>query len=507
MLSKIYSLAILGMECETIIAETDISLGMPAFCIVGLGDAAVQESKERVRSSIKNSGFKFPTTRITVNLAPANIRKIGVMYDLPIAIGLLMASQQFEPTLDITETLFIGELALNGTLRHINGILPMVMHAKEKGFKRIVLPKVNAAEASLIQGIEIIAADSLEEIIKHFCAETTLETVSPYAFSQFEPEYPTGLDFAQVKGQAQAKRALEISASGSHNLILNGSPGSGKTLMVKTLQTILPKMTLEEAFEVTKIYSIANKLPPKQAIMKERPFRTVHHTASAISIVGGGRIPMPGEISLSSKGILVLDEILEFSSNVLEVLRQPLEDKTIAVTRINGMSVFPADFTLIATMNPCPCGYYNVPFSAKDCICSSHHIQRYQKKMSGPLMDRIDLYVDVSPVKYDKLRNRNDEESSQTIRERVQRSRDIQVERFKNYKISSNSEMGNKEIKEFCKIPEDAENLLRLAVSQMNLSARGYHRILKIARTIADLAGKKNIETDHVAEALQYRKK
>ncbi len=507
MLAKIHSLAVLGMECETVEVEVDILRALPSFTIVGLGDTAVQESRERVRSAVKNTGYKFPTTRITVNLAPANTRKIGVIYDLPIALGVLIASGQFEPTIDISKTIFIGELALNGSLRHINGVLPMVIYAKEKGFERIVLPKINAPEAALIDGVEIIAAKNLEEILDHFTKQKQIEPIAKFDFNSFKSEYSHNLDFSQVKGQVHVKRALEISAAGSHNVLMNGSPGSGKTLMAKTFQTILPKMTLEEALEVTKIYSIANKLPLNKPIITDRPFRNVHHTASAVSIIGGGRIPVPGEISLAHKGVLFLDEMPEFPTSVLEVLRQPLEDKKISVTRINGSCEFPAHFTLIAAMNPCPCGYHNVPNTKKECTCASSSIQRYQKRISGPLLDRIDLYVDVSPVQFDKLKRTENEESSASIYGRVQKAREVQNIRFKNLKISSNAEMGNKEIKEFCKIPEDAENLLRIAVTRMNLSARAYHRVLKVARTIADIEMCEEIETDHVAEALQYRKK
>ena len=507
MLSKIYSTSVFGMNCELVEVEVDILNGLPSFTIVGLGDKAVLESRERVRSAIKNTGFKFPTSRITVNLAPANTKKIGVIYDLPIALGVLAASNQFDFSIDIKNTLFVGELALNGELRHINGILPMVIYAQNNNFQRIVLPQINAKEASLIQGIEIIAAKNLEDIISHFKNEKIIITTTTFNFQAIKPCFPPNLDFSQVKGQMPAKRALEISASGSHNILLCGAPGSGKTLMAKTFQTILPKITLEEALEVTKIYSIANKLPKNQALITQRPFRCVHHTASSVSIIGGGRIPMPGEISLSHKGVLFLDEILEHSQSTLETLRQPLEDKKIVVTRVNGSSEFPADFILLAAMNPCPCGYHNVPNTTKECTCSLTQIQRYQKKLSGPLLDRIDLYLDISPVKYEKLKNKDDEESSKKIRARVQKARDIQIKRFKKHKIFSNAQMSNKEIKEFCKIPKEAENLLKLAVSQINLSARGYHRVLKVARTIADLAGMKNIETIHIAEALQYRKK
>lgn len=507
MLAKVHSLAVIGLQCEPIDVEVDISPGLGSFTVVGLGDTAVQEARERVRSAIRNSEATFPIKRITVNLAPADIRKIGPSYDLPIAMGILLASGQIE-TDELENSLIVGELALNGELRHVNGILSIVTYAKNQGYQKIFLPKINAIEASLIEGIEIYAVSSLKELLEHFSQTGRIQTTAPFNLEAFDSKQEYEIDFHDIKGQEQAKRALEIAAAGAHNVLMNGAPGAGKTLMAKALRSILPSLTTEEALEVTQLYSIANLLPQHQPLIYERPFRTIHHTASGVALVGGGRNPRPGEISLAHKGVLFLDEIAEFPMQTLEVLRQPLEDKNITISRAQGTLTFPAHFTLIAAMNPCPCGYHNVPNSDKECTCAPTQINRYKKKISGPLLDRIDLYVDVSPVKFEKLANHETKtESSESIRQRVQVARARQTHRFQNSKISSNSEMNLEQIKKECLLEESAIELIRQAMQQMHLSARSYHRILKTARTIADLADQEKISLQNVAEALQYRKR
>lgn len=511
MLAKISASTLIGMEALDVEVEVDVTRGMPKFHIVGLGDAAVQEAKQRVFSAIRNSNLNFPPTRITVNLAPADTRKSGPLFDLPIAIGILFSSEQIKCEEEIFEqSMFMGELALDGRLRHVSGVLPLVADAKKKGKKYIFLPKSDAAEASLVDDIEIYGADTLLDVVQHLQG---VSKISPQpALSEeeiFKKQSDHYVNFASIAGQEQAKRALEIAAAGSHNILMNGSPGSGKTFMAKAYPSILPRMTRHEAFEVTEIYSIANLLPRDEPLVTQRPFRTVHHTASSVSIVGGGRNASPGEISLAHRGVLFLDEIAEFPPAVLEVLRQPLEDRKITVSRASGTSEFPAHFSLVAAMNPCPCGYYKVPNSDKDCICAPSQIDRYQKKLSGPLLDRIDLHVDVSPVEFDKLAQKENSESSEDIALRVQKARDIQSKRFEGLaqKISSNAEMSPDDIKKFCELSPESENLLKQAMKQFQLSARAYHRIIKVARSIADLAGVKNIEISHIAEALQYRKK
>ena len=501
MLSKVNSCAVIGLDCEPVEVELDITAGLGGITVVGLPDTAVQESKERVRSAIKNSGYQYPTTRVTINLAPADIKKEGPSYDLPIAVGILTASEQVNA--DLKDSLFVGELALNGSLRHTNGMLPVAIYAKSKGYKKLYIPKVNEKEASLVEGIDVIPVSNLLELIDHLNKIKIIEPAKVRDVNDFIENVDFTVDMAFVKGQEHVKRAIEIAASGGHNILMSGPPGTGKTLIARTVPTILPRMTKEEALEVTKIYSIAGLLPSDKPLISARPFRTPHHSASAPSLVGGGQFPKPGEISLAHRGILFLDELPEFPRTVLENLRQPLEDGIITIGRAQGTLTFPAKFSLIASMNPCPCGYSTDP--DRDCSCSPTQIIKYQKKISGPLIDRIDLHIEVPRIKFEKLSEDDPAESSKSIRERVEKAREVQQERFKDKKIISNSEMSSQDVKEFCKINNQTVDILRTAVSQFQLSARSYYKILKLARTIADLEEKEIIESAHVAEALQYR--
>ncbi|MDD3190188.1 MAG: YifB family Mg chelatase-like AAA ATPase [Candidatus Pacebacteria bacterium] len=501
MLSKINSCAVIGLDCENVEVEVDISPGLGNIVVVGLPDTAVQESKERVKSAIKNSGVNYPTTRITINLAPADIKKEGPAYDLPIAVGILAASRQIEA--DLSGSLFVGELALDGKLRHTNGILPITIYAQEKKYQRIFVPKVDEFEAGLVEGIEIIPIENLIQLISFLEGKEKIEPARTLGLGKVNEKPKYSIDMSFIKGQEHVKRALEIAASGGHNVLMSGPPGTGKTLLARAVPTILPQMTKEEALEVTKIYSIAGLLPSDKPLITTRPFRTPHHSASAPALVGGGAFPRPGEISLSHRGVLFLDELPEFPRTILENLRQPLEDGVVTISRAQGTLTFPANFTLVASMNPCPCGYLNDP--EHDCSCSPSQIIKYQKKISGPLLDRIDLYIEVPRIKFDKLSNEELEESSDEIRQRVESARVMQKERFRKSGLISNSEMNSQVVKEFCQVDEATLNLLKTAVSQFNLSARSYYKILKVARTIADLERKERIESKHIAEALQYR--
>ena len=500
MLAKVLSCAVVGLEGAIVEVEVDLSPGLPAFTIVGLPDTAVQEAKERVRAAIKNSGFIFPAKRITVNLAPADLKKEGPAYDLPIAVGILLCSGQV--TADLSQAVFLGELSLDGSLRHTHGILPMLALSVEKGVPNIFVPAIDAREASLVQEARIIPARSLLELAAHLNGDTQIDLCQPDGVFE-NTAMVSETDFADVKGQEHVKRALEVAAAGGHNLLMSGPPGSGKTLLARSLPSILPKMSKSEALEVTKIYSISGMLPADTPMIMQRPYRSPHYTISNAGLVGGGKWPRPGEISLSHRGVLFLDELPEFGHNVLEVLRQPMEDKTVTIGRAQGSVTFPANFMLLAAMNPCPCGYFGDP--VKECSCSPSTISRYQKRISGPLLDRIDIFVQVPRIEYEKLADNRKGEPSEAVRLRVEEARNIQHTRFANSKAHCNAEMMPAQVKEFCQIEPEAQHLLKAAMQQLALSARAFHRVLKLARTIADLAGEPTIATNHLAEALQYR--
>lgn len=504
MLSKVNSCAIVGLDSQPIEVEVDLSIGSwSGFNLVGLPDKTVEEAKERIISAFRNSGLEFPfRKRLIMNLAPADVKKIGPSYDLPMAVGILAGANEIEIPKD---ALFIGELSLDGELRHTKGILPVTLFAKERGLKKFFLPKLNLPEAELVEGLELYPLNNLRELANHFLGIELIKPQRSKGINLAKEKIEFEIDMGYIRGQEYSKRALEIAAAGGHNLLMTGPPGAGKTLLARAMPSILPQMTKEEILEVTKIYSVAGFLPKDKPLILQRPFRSPHHTASGVALVGGGQFPKPGEVSLSHRGVLFLDEFSEFSRAVLENLRQPLEDGVITVSRAQASLVFPARFTLIAAQNPCPCGFYGD--SIRTCLCTPNQINKYQKRISGPLLDRIDLHVEVPRVKTEKLTQEIVAESSDSIRKRVQRARDIQAERYKNLKIFNNSELSPQQIKKIAPLDEAGSNLLRQAINQFHLSARGYHRILKVSRTIADLAGSEKIRSRDIAEALQYRTK